>query len=188
MTSDIFNPTSIQVDIGGTLVGTEQGINFVTGATAVDNPSQGRVDVTITGGGGSLTITDGVNTVNGTTQITVSGATVGGTTPDATLTISGSAGGTVTSVSVVSVNGFAGTVANATSTPAITLETSITGILKGNGTAISEAVGDTDYQNPIVLTTTGSSGAATFSGDILNIPQYSGGGGSIPQSIFVFVS
>jgi hypothetical protein len=53
--------------------------------------------------------------------------------------------GTVTSVSVVSANGFAGTVATATSTPAITISTSITGILKGNGTAISAAVANTDY-------------------------------------------
>lgn len=48
-------------------------------------------------------------------------------------------GGTVTTVSVVSANGLAGTVATATSTPAITLSTSITGILQGNGTAISAA-------------------------------------------------
>ena len=53
--------------------------------------------------------------------------------------------GTVTSVSVVSANGFAGTVATATTTPAITLTTSITGLLKGNGTAISAAVANTDY-------------------------------------------
>lgn len=53
--------------------------------------------------------------------------------------------GTVTSVSVVSANGFAGTVANATTTPAITLTTTITGILKGNGTAISAASAGTDY-------------------------------------------
>jgi len=45
--------------------------------------------------------------------------------------------GTVSTVSVVSANGFAGTVATATTTPAITLTTSITGILQGNGTAIS---------------------------------------------------
>lgn len=45
--------------------------------------------------------------------------------------------GTVTEVSVVSANGFAGTVADDTTTPAITLTTTITGILKGNGTAIS---------------------------------------------------
>ena len=47
--------------------------------------------------------------------------------------------GTVTSVSVVSANGFAGSVATASTTPAITLSTSITGPLKGNGTAISAA-------------------------------------------------
>jgi len=56
--------------------------------------------------------------------------------------------GTVTSVSVVSANGFAGTVATATSTPAITVSTSITGVLKGNGTAISAAVAGTDYVTP----------------------------------------
>lgn len=45
--------------------------------------------------------------------------------------------GTVTSVSVVSANGFAGTVATATTTPAITMSTSITGLLYGNGTALA---------------------------------------------------
>jgi len=118
-------------------------------------------------------------------------------------TVSAGGGGTVQSVSVVSANGFAGTVATATSTPAITLSTSITGVLKGNGTAISaatagtdylappsgtailkansggalaNAVANTDYQSAITLTTTGTSGAATFNGITLNIPQYSGGG------------
>jgi hypothetical protein len=56
--------------------------------------------------------------------------------------------GTVTSVSVVSANGFAGTVATATTTPAITISTSITGLLKGNGTAISAATAGTDYLAP----------------------------------------
>jgi hypothetical protein len=93
-------------------------------------------------------------------------------------TPAGSGSGTVTTVSVVSANGLAGTVANATTTPAITLSTSITGVLKGNGTAISAATAGTDYQAPITLTTTGSSGAATFVGNTLNIPQYAGGGGS----------
>jgi len=55
------------------------------------------------------------------------------------------ASGTVQSVSVVSANGLAGTVANSTTTPAITLSTTITGVLKGNGTAISAAVSGTDY-------------------------------------------
>ena len=49
-------------------------------------------------------------------------------------------GGTVTSVSVVTANGFAGTVATATTTPAITLTTTINSpVLAGNGTAISAA-------------------------------------------------
>lgn len=53
--------------------------------------------------------------------------------------------GTVTAVSVAAANGFAGSVANASTTPAITIETSITGILKGNGTAISAASAGSDY-------------------------------------------
>ncbi len=60
--------------------------------------------------------------------------------------------GTVTTVSVVSANGFAGTVATATTTPAITLTTTITGILQGNGTAISAAT--TTGSGSVVLGTT----------------------------------
>ena len=69
------------------------------------------------------------------------------TTGSGTMTIatSGMSSGTVTDVSVVSANGFAGTVATSTTTPAITLSTSVTGILKGNGTAISAATDGTDY-------------------------------------------
>ncbi len=84
----------------------------------------------------------------------------------------------MTSTSIVSANGFAGTVANPTTTPAFTITTNVTGVLKGNGSAISAATAGTDYQAPITLTTTGSGGAATFSGNTLNIPQYSGGSGS----------
>lgn len=59
--------------------------------------------------------------------------------------------------------------------------TPLGGILKGNGTsAIQSAIGDTDYQKPISLTTTGTSGAATFTGDVLNIPVYPGGTGGTP--------
>ena len=65
-------------------------------------------------------------------------------------------GGGVSTVSVVSANGFAGTVANATTTPAITLSTTATGVLKGNGTAISAASAGTDYLAP-----TGSGAALT---------------------------
>jgi len=52
--------------------------------------------------------------------------------------------GTVTAVSIVPTNGFAGT-SSGGATPAITLTTTVTGILKGNGTAISAATSGTDY-------------------------------------------
>ena len=40
---------------------------------------------------------------------------------------------------------------------------------------VSNATAGTDYQAPISLTTTGTSGAATFTSNTLNIPQYQGG-------------
>ena len=52
---------------------------------------------------------------------------------------------------------------------------SVTGIVKSSGTTRSAAVAGTDYQAPITFTTTGSSGAATFNGTALNIPQYATG-------------
>lgn len=61
------------------------------------------------------------------------------------ISVPGTGGGTVSTVSVVSANGFAGSVATATSTPAITITTTVTGLLKGNGTAISAATSGTDY-------------------------------------------
>lgn len=73
------------------------------------------------------------------------------TTGRAYVDIPGGGSGTVTSVSVVTANGLAGTVATATTTPAITLSTTITGILSGNGTAISAA--STTGSGSVVLAT-----------------------------------
>lgn len=47
------------------------------------------------------------------------------------------------------------------------------GFLKNDGS------GNFSWAVPFTLTTTGSSGAATFSAGTLNIPQYSGGGGTV---------
>jgi Pectate lyase superfamily protein len=63
--------------------------------------------------------------------------------------INGNAG-TVTGTSVVSANGFAGTVANSTTTPAITLTTTVSaGMVKSTGSAFSAATAGTDYQAPL---------------------------------------
>lgn len=107
----------------------------------IANRSTGAVQVNANGGGAIVSVPGGSQTV-----VTVLNIGSGAGTWDANSVSSGS--GSVTTVSVVTANGFAGTVANATSTPAITLTTSITGVLKGNGTAISAAAAGTDYMAP----------------------------------------
>jgi hypothetical protein len=166
---------------GGSGSGTVTSVDVVGGTTGLT-----------TGGGpvttaGVITLDGILNVANGgtgtATPALVAGTnvTITGTWPNQTINSSGGGGsGTVTSVSVTSGNGLAGTVTNPTTTPAISLSTTVTGLLKGNGTAISAATAGTDYQAPITLTTTGSSGAATFVGNTLNIPQYTGGGSSGP--------
>jgi len=128
-----------------------------------------------TGGFSNVTIGSGVSFVTGTLSATGSGGTVtsvtgtapiassGGTTPAISIsqaststngylsstdwnTFNGKqpAGTYVTAITIASSNGFAGT-SSGGATPALTLTTSITGLLKGNGTAISAAVANTDY-------------------------------------------
>ena len=76
-----------------------------------------------------------------------------------------SGGGSVTSTSVVTANGFGGTVATSTSTPAITLTTGVTGIMKGNGTGASAASAGTDYVAPSAYAS--SNGLTLTSGKLL---------------------
>ena len=128
--------------------------------------------ISVTNGAGSITVSNtGVLSNIASTGISVSEATgnvtitntkpdqivsligagttaITGTYPNFTVTSNDQYVGTVTSVSVVSSNGFAGTVATASTTPAITLSTTITGLLKGNGTAISAATSGADYLVP----------------------------------------
>jgi hypothetical protein len=104
----------------------------------------GQLGVSRGGTGVSTTPTNGQLLIGNGTDYTVanltagSGVTITNSAGGISISATGS-GGTVTSVSVVSANGFAGTVATATTTPAITLSTSITGLLYGNGTAIAAA-------------------------------------------------
>ncbi len=107
-----------------------------------------------------ISVNSGVVSINGQdgdVTLTSSGGSIIITTPSAgVINLEANAGGsgTVTAVSVVSADGFAGTVANHTTTPAITLSTTITGLLLGNGTAISQATAGSDYS-------AGTSGLAT---------------------------
>ncbi len=84
------------------------------------------------------------------------------------LTLSGGSlsgtGGTVTTASVASANGFSGTVANPTTTPALTLSTTASGILKGSAGSLVAATSGTDY----APATTGSSILKASAGGFAN--------------------
>lgn len=98
------------------------------------------------------------------TNIGTSGAaTLIGSTLNIPIYGSGSGSGSVTDVSVVTANGLAGTVATSTTTPAITLSTTVTGLLKGDGTSISAATAGTDYQAALTGTGLVNSSGGTIS-------------------------
>lgn len=120
-----------------TVAGTSGGIVYFSSAsTWASSAALTQYGVVYGGGAGAAPVA----TAAGTT-----GQVLTATTGGAPTWANPATSGTVTSVSVVSANGFAGTVATSTTTPAITISTSITGVLKGNGTAISAAVANTDY-------------------------------------------
>ena len=113
----------------GATSGANSNITSLTGLTTPLSVSQG--------GNGTAT-----PTLTAGTNISLSGSW-----PNYTINSTGGGGG-VSTVSVTSANGFAGSVANPGTTPAITISTSITGIVKGNGTSISAATAGTDYLAP----------------------------------------
>jgi hypothetical protein len=152
--SDVGAPSTSGTNATGTwAIGISGNAATATSATSATTADKVAHALTI-GSGLSGTSFDGsaaVTITNTAPDQTVvlnngTGISVTGTYPNFTVTNTApSSGGTVTSVSVATANGFAGTVANATTTPAITLSTSVTGLLKGNGTAISAATSGTDY-------------------------------------------
>jgi len=97
----------------------------------------------------------------------------------------GGGSGTVTTISVATANGFAGTVANATTTPVVTMKTTITGLLKGNGTAVSEATVGTDYSAGTSALATGIVKSTTATG-VLSIAvagtDYVAPAGNLPST------
>jgi hypothetical protein len=133
-----------------------------TAATPVLLKGNGTaISAAVSGTDYSLPVTTTISSTTANVTSIVAGTNITLSNTSGALTISASGGGggsgTVTTVSVASNNGFAGTVATASSTPAITISTSIGSVatpalLKGNGTAISAATAGTDYQAAINLT------------------------------------
>ncbi len=94
-----------------------------------------------------------VSSVDGVTPVTLY---ANPTTHRLLVDLAGGGSGTVQTISIASANGFAGTSDANPSAPTLTISTTITGILKGNGTAISAAgAGDVDS---ILPTQTGNNG------------------------------
>ena len=183
-----YVPTTRTITINGTAFDLSSNRSWNVGTVTSIIAGTGLSGGTITSSG-----TIAFDTVWGDARYALSSALSSYVPTTRTITINGTAFdlsanrsfsvGTVTSLSVVSANGFAGSVATATTTPAITISTTITGLLRGNGTAISAAVAGTDFQSPISLTTTGSSGSATFVSNVLNVPTYTLAGlGGVPTS------
>jgi hypothetical protein len=111
------------------------------------------------------------------------GIGVTGTYPNFTVTNSApSSGGTVTSVSALTLGttgtDLSSTVANGTTTPVITLNVPDASATNRGALTAANWTTFNGKQDALTLTTTGTSGAATLTGATLNIPQYSGGGGS----------
>jgi hypothetical protein len=125
-------------------------------------PAQSKVYIVINASGTQSIVLRGTGPTTGVTIVAGEKCVAAWNGTDFVKISTSTTVGTVTSASVVTANGFAGTVATATTTPAITVTTSVTGVLKGNGTAISAATAGTDYVAAGTATT--FTAAQTFSG------------------------
>ena len=161
--SALVNSTISGVALGGSLFNLTAGtgVSFSAGTTY-----NGSAAITINATGTGGTVTSVAALTLGTSGTDLSSTVANGTTtpvitlnvPTASATNRGAlsaadwttfnskqpAGTYVTSISIASSNGFTGT-SSGGATPSLTLATSVTGILKGNGTAISAATSGTDY-------------------------------------------
>ena len=131
--------TGVTVTSGTKALVAWNGTDFVK---IISNPVVLTTDVS-----GILPVANGGTATATPSLVQGANVTITGTWPNQTIAAAAPGSGTVTAVSVVSANGLAGT-SSGGATPALTLTTSITGVLKGNATAISAAVAGTDYVTP----------------------------------------
>lgn len=138
--------TGMRVLVKSQTTGSENGIYVVPASGAASRATDADTSAEVTAG---MTVVVRKGSQAGTIWTLTTDDTITLGTTALTFTQTGASGtGSVTTVSVVSANGFAGSVANASSTPAITVTTTVTGVLKGNGTAVSAATAGTDYLAP----------------------------------------
>jgi hypothetical protein len=170
-------PTASASVLGGVKVGSNLSIDASGVLSANVNAGSVSGTVTVANGGTGATTLTGLVKGNGTNALT---AAVAGTDYQAPLTLTttgtGAAtfSGTTLNIPLVSSTVDAGSISGTvTVANGGTGATTLTGLVKGNGTnALTAAVAGTDYQAPLTLTTAGT-GAATFSGTTLNIPLVS---------------
>jgi hypothetical protein len=158
LTSEVTG--TLPIANGGTGTGSTTFVNLatnVTGTLPVGNGGTGNSSIPAT----SIFAANTANVLAAVSPAATQSIRVnaGGTAWEAYTPSTGT--GSVTAVSVVSANGLAGT-SSGGATPALTLSTSITGVLKGNGTAISAGTAGTDYVAPGTATT--FTATQTFSG------------------------
>jgi len=176
-----------ELNVGGTNASEQTRFRVVNYLNSTWRPSSGWILLAAVNGDG--TNIGHLQWIPGQINLPTTGATV--TYNTGTGVSSWAAGtGTVTAVSVASANGFAGT-SSGGATPALTLTTSITGMLRGNGTAISAATAGTDFLAPsgtfnlgtTSITFNRASGAQSLTG--INIDGSAGTAGSATNSTYM---
>lgn len=202
MGAGTLNATGLYIN--GSAVGGGGGVPYPGAGVPVSTGSAWSSSLGANGSSGTLLETDGnggslsgltvgqVSGAQGALTLTTTGGSGAATLIGSTLNIpiyAGGGGGSVTTLSVVSANGFIGTVANPTSTPAITLTTSSSGVLKGSSGAIVPATAGTDYVTPsgssagLSQATTSAFGVVKPDGTTITISagviSATGGGGSL---------